>query len=98
MENGRRTEIGAHMLGHTLQNARIHSYELHTLQKGQTNDKYKLVREFAKLARNHYSTSLKAQTTQGIRKAIKNIAPYLCDGDQHDSHELMVLVTPSCDS
>lgn len=49
-----------------------------------------MVREFAKLARTHYSNQVKTQNPQAFRKSIKNIASYLCDGDQHDSHELMV--------
>lgn len=49
-----------------------------------------MVREFAKLVRNHYSTKSKFQSPQDFRKSLKNIASYLCDGDQHDSHELMV--------
>ena len=61
-------------------------------QEGQTNNKYKMVREFAKLARTHYSTKSKFQSPQDFRKALKNIASYLCDGDQHDSHELMVMI------
>lgn len=51
-----------------------------------------MVREFAKLARTHYSTKSKFQSPQDFRKALKNIASYLCDGDQHDSHELMVMI------
>ena len=59
-------------------------------KEGQTNNKYKMVREFAKLARVHYSNTVKSQNPQQFRKAIKNIASYLCDGDQHDSHEFLV--------
>ena len=51
-----------------------------------------MVREFAKLARIHYSNTVKTQNPQSFRKSIKNIASFLCDGDQHDSHELLVMV------
>lgn len=50
-----------------------------------------MVREFAKMARIHYSNTVKTQNPQSFRKSIKNIASFLCDGDQHDSHELLVL-------
>ena len=56
-----------------------------------------MVREFAKLVRNHYTATTKSQNPQQFRKALKNIASYLCDGDQHDSHELLVILSGSGD-
>ena len=73
---------------------RIPSYRFRSFadgKEGQTNNKYKMVREFAKLARIHYSNAVKSQNPQQFRKAVKNIASYLCDGDQHDSHEFLVV-------
>ena len=67
-------------------------------QEGQTNNKYKMVREFAKLARIHYSNTVKSQNPQQFRKAVKNIASYLCDGDQHDSHEFLVMPNKCADA